>query len=164
MQKELVIRSYLKFDREACLDMFDQNCPKYFDPSERSGFCKWLDGQDAGRIAYKNSMADFYYVALKNLSVAGCGGFYINAEKPTAHISWTLIHPSFHNNGIGKYLISFCIKQIEKLFPEYLIELETSQHTYLFFEKFGFKTNHITENGYGPGLHRYDMLRAVTSN
>ncbi len=45
----------------------------------------------------------------------------------------------------------FPIKQ-----PE--IQLDTSQHTYRFFERFGFNVKQISKNGYGEGLDRYDMI------
>ena len=44
------------------------------------------------------------------------------------------------------------------------IHLDTSQHTYRFFEKFGFSVNQISKNGYGEGLDKYDMTLNKDSN
>ena len=33
-----------------------------------------------------------------------------------------------------------------------------SQHTYRFFEKFGFIVKQISKNGFGEGLDKYDMI------
>ncbi|SVC90586.1 uncharacterized protein METZ01_LOCUS343440, partial [marine metagenome] len=38
------------------------------------------------------------------------------------------------------------------------IHLDTSQHTYRFFEKFGFIVKQISKNGYGERLDKYDMI------
>jgi [ribosomal protein S18]-alanine N-acetyltransferase len=38
------------------------------------------------------------------------------------------------------------------------IHLDTSQHTYRFFEKSGFSVKKISKNGYGEGLDKYDMI------
>ena len=39
--------------------------------------------------------------------------------------------------------------------------LATSQLTYGFYEKLGFQTTKVTENGFGPGIDRYDMVRSA---
>ncbi len=159
MIHNVIIRSYLKSDRNECLKLFDLNCPRFFSRNERSSMELWLNGQDKGTITYKSSMADFYYVALHNYEVVGCEGFYIVSNQPAARLTWSVINPENQSQGLGTKLVSHCINQIESLFPSYRIELDTSQHTFAFFEKFGFQKTQITENGYGPGLHRYDMIK-----
>ena len=50
-------------------------------------------------------------------------------------------------------------KKSNKLFPKSnKLFRDTSQHTYRFFEKFGFNVKQISKNGYGVGLDRYDMF------
>lgn len=158
MNEHAAIRSYLKSDRQECLEIFDKNCPEFFSPDERKGLELWLDVQDSGTITYENSLADFFYVILLNFEVIGCGGFYIEKENRVARITWGMIHPEFHKQGYGKKLLEFGVKQVEYLFPDYKIELGTSQHTFPFFEKLEFETKRITENAYKHGLHRYDMV------
>ncbi|MFT5724291.1 MAG: hypothetical protein ACI9JN_001409 [Bacteroidia bacterium] len=97
MKNGATIRSYLRFDRSACLEIFDKNCPQFFSDADRADLELWLDGQDAGTITYDTSMADFFYVILKDFNVIGCGGFYIMKENPVARITWGMIHPDFHN-------------------------------------------------------------------
>jgi len=36
--------------------------------------------------------------------------------------------------------------------------MDTTQFSYSFFEKYGFKIEKITENFYALGMHRYDMV------
>ena len=38
------------------------------------------------------------------------------------------------------------------------ISLDTSQHSYLFYEKFGFKMVDIEHDGYEKGMHKYYMI------
>lgn len=159
MNNHSAIRSYLKSDRQACLAIFDANCPTYFSPNEREQFVSWLDGQDSGTFTYPNSMADFFYVVLLDFNVIGCGGFYITKDAPVARISWGMIHPDFQHQGYGTKLLMFRMKQIEYLFPNHHMELDTSQHSFPFYEKLEFETKRITHHAYQPGLHRYDMVR-----
>ncbi|MFT5513629.1 MAG: hypothetical protein ACI8SE_002038 [Bacteroidia bacterium] len=60
MNNHAVIRSYLRSDREACLNIFDLNCARYFNLEERSDLEVWLDGQNSGKITYETSMAEVF--------------------------------------------------------------------------------------------------------
>nr|MBC8799133.1 GNAT family N-acetyltransferase [Pseudomonas congelans] len=37
-----MLRPYTLADRERCLDIFDSNVPRYFDPAEREQFARFL--------------------------------------------------------------------------------------------------------------------------
>jgi predicted GNAT family N-acyltransferase len=65
---------------------------------------------------------------------------------------------ALHKKGIGRELLLYRIQLIRSGFPGYPISLDTTQHSYLFFEKMGFKVVKITRDGYGEGLDRYDMV------
>ena len=151
------IRPYLAEDRQACLNIFRSNCPKYFDTNEILGLENWLNGQDIGQITYQTSSADFFYVLETNSEIIACGGFYIVKDKPHANMVWGMVDQSHHKKGYGSLLFQHRINQIKILYPNYAIILDTSQHTFSFFEKFGFKTYKITKDAYGLGLDRYDM-------
>ena len=49
------------------------------------------------------------------------------------------------------------LKQIFKDFGETVVQIDTSQHSQGFFERYGFQVNEVTENYFGPCLHRVDM-------
>lgn len=152
------LRPYLASDRKTCLVIFESNCPKYFDANEMAGLENWLDGQDKGQITYQTSSADYFYVLEADAEVMACGGFYIVKDQTKANMVWGMVKQSQHNKGVGSLLLQHRINQISLLYPKHSIVLDTSQHTYLFFEKFGFKTHHISKDEYGPGLDRYDMV------
>lgn len=155
----MTIRKYQPGDRASCIEIFQSNCPKYLDPSELSGFEFWLNGQDNEKIMYKNAIGEHYFVLEKEGKVIACGGYYVCKDNPMVSMAWGLVHNAFHKQGFGKQLFQFRVEQIIQDFPERNIELDTSQHTYRFFEKFGFKITQITKDGYGKGLDRYDMKR-----
>jgi N-acetylglutamate synthase-like GNAT family acetyltransferase len=152
------IRAYTTQDRQDCLAIFESNCPKYFDADEILGLENWLNGQDSGQITYQTSASDYFYVLEENLKIIACGGFYIVKDKPNANMVWGMVNQSHHKNGYGSLLFQHRINQIKMLHPNFNIMLDTSQHTYAFFEKFGFKTHKISKDAYGPGLDRYDMI------
>ena len=56
------------------------------------------------------------------------------------------------------FLLKYRLNHIKNNYPDTEIHLDTSQHTYRFFEKFGFNVKQISKNGYGVGLDRYDMF------
>ena len=55
-------------------------------------------------------------------------------------------------------MTEYRLKKIEKEFPATNIILNTSQHTFKFYKKFGFEVVKIKKDGYGEGLDRYDMI------
>ena len=151
------IRPYNSADRQACINIFNSNCEKYFDPSELKGLESWLDDQDNGTITTRASISDYYYVGEVDQKVIASGGFYIYKEKPVASMTWGMVDNAYHKKGIGKELFEYRMTQIQELYPDHSIILDTTQHTFQFFERFGFKVVKITPNGYGHGLDRYDM-------
>lgn len=152
------IRKYKPFDRSACIEIFNSNIEKYFDHSELVGFESWLDAQDRGVNAFKTSLSDHYYVYEVNNKVIACGGFYIYSNKPNASMTWGMVHNDYHKKGVGKELFEYRVNQVQEAYPQHTIILDTSQHTFKFFERFGFKVVNRTPDGYGNGLDRYDMI------
>lgn len=130
-----------------CMDIIQSNTPKFIDHTEHEDFKKYLSRKD------KN-----YFVIYKNDELIACGGYELNPSKTKAGLSWGLVHRNFHKQGIGRELIQFRINHIQSHFPKVEIQLDTSQHTYQFFEKFGFKLINIAKNGWAEGLHKYHMV------
>jgi len=153
------IRTYIPADHTACIDMFKSNCPGYFDPSELQLLERWLGARDAGKILHPASDGDFFYVLEHESKLVGCGGFYVTKGEQKASMVWGMVHKNYHKQGFGKQLFLFRLNELERSFPSHSVVLDTSQHTFGFFEKLGFYVTSIKPNGYGPGLDRYDMLR-----
>lgn len=151
------IREYNIIDQPRCLKIFESNCPEFFEKEELTGFKLWLNGLNNHVLVYRNSGSDHYFVLEENNNVIACGGYYVEKERPNIIMAWGMVDRAFHRKGYGKQLFQYRIDEIHNSFPEHSIILDTSQHTYKFFQKFGFTVNNIIANGYGTGLDRYDM-------
>ena len=99
-----------------------------------------------------------YAVLFNDFDLVACGGYGINKSQTKAGLSWGLVHSVHHNLGYGSYLLKYRLNEIRNNYLDIKIHLDTSQHTYRFFQKFGFSVNQISKNGYGEGLDKYDMI------
>ena len=138
--------------------IFDSNIPLFFDPSERDGLANWLNAKDEGRFAYPGNRAETFYVLELESRVVGCAGFYIPDHERRANMVWGMVENAWHKKGLGRKLLEYRIRIIQTEFPDCSISLDTTQHSFGFFERLGFAVTGITDNYYGPGLNRYDML------
>jgi ribosomal protein S18 acetylase RimI-like enzyme len=139
----VTFRSYQNTDKKKCLELFRSNVPKFFAVSEEAEFDDYLEHPN------------FYFVLEQDRSLLGCGGYAISDKQ--GYLTWGIVDRSHHGTGLGKRLL---LERLNLMCQEQNITsilLETSQHTFGFFEKLGFITQKITEDGYGAGLHRYDM-------
>ena len=153
------IREYKPTDREACFAVYNSNVPVFFAPEELDGFKSWLDSKDKAVLAHATNQCEYYYVIENDNKIIGCGGFYITQNKQEARMAWGMVENSLHKKGIGRQLLDYCIKQIKLLNPEVSIALYTTQHSYVFFERLGFKVTKIQKDFYLPGMDRYDMAQ-----
>jgi [ribosomal protein S18]-alanine N-acetyltransferase len=154
----MLIRTYQPTDKSSCLQVFQSNCPAYFDPLEYALFEAWLDQRKQGTPLYSNSECDYYYVMESEPgTIVGCGGFYLVKDKANAQLSWGMIHADFHKKGLGTALFKYRKEIIEKMDPPISLTLGTSQHTYRFYQKMGMDVTSITAKGYGEHLDKYEM-------
>jgi len=152
-----IIRAYTRKDRSACLAAFKSNVPTDFTVEEIKQFEDWLDHLE------KKEEADYYYVALEHNKVIGCGGFSYDDQKGGITLTWGLIDKTYHKMGYGKKLLEYRIARIKEYYPKEKVLLDTTQHAFCFFEKFGFQIVKITDDYYAPGIDRYDMVLCVGS-
>jgi hypothetical protein len=139
-------RAYSKEDKEACLQIFRGNTPKFFGAEEEPEFESFLD-----------RMPCPFFILEENGKAIGCGGYFVNEEKRTAGLCWGMIERSHHKQGLGKLLL---LKRLDDLCHDRHVDrvlMDTSQHSRGFFEKLGFVVHEIQENGYVVGLHRHEL-------
>lgn len=159
----MIIRHFISSDTNSCLNIFESNCPLYFDSSEFELFKRWLNHLSTKNSitsgnAYTNSIHDEYFVVDNERSeIIGCGGFYVIEESREARLAWGMIDRKHHNTGVGTHLFKHRIHVIKQNWKDYQITLGTSQHTYQFYERQGMKVVDFVPNGYGESLDRYDM-------
>ena len=148
-----MIRLYSPSDRSACLSIFDSNCPEFLDPSERADYEEFLDSF---------AVSKGYLVFEQSGDIVAGGGIAFYPDDNTGWFCWGLVARDKHRQGLGRQLTKARIDLARGRQGITQLELDTSQKTKAFYESFGFVTKQITENGYGPGLDRYDMVLSLT--
>lgn len=146
------LRSYQAADHDGCLAIFDSNTPKFFAPHERAEFAEFL-----------TTKTDPYFVVIDDQGqIVGCGGYFVIPNRATAVLTWGMVDNSLHRQGIGRFLL---LARLQRICQEPDVErvfINTSQHSYGFFEKIGFVVESIVENGFTEGLHEYKMRLSLT--
>jgi predicted GNAT family N-acyltransferase len=150
------IRAYKPTDHDACIGLFKSNMPKYFAPAELPDFEQWLDDQD--ELTGENNTAEQYFVVELNNMIAGCGGYYIKENKKEASLTWGMIHSGLHKQGLGSKFLQYRIDAVKSVCNNCTIVLDTSQYSFSFFEKMGFRVIKVTKDFYATGIDRYDMV------
>lgn len=157
----MLIRPYAPADHAACLDLFDGNTPRFFDPTERPAFIEWLTALDEGRLKYtQQNEAEYYYVLEHDGQIVACGGFYATRDTPQAVLTWGMVAQPLHRQGLGRALLLHRLETIKVQHPAHTVVLDTTQHSFPFFAKLGFAITKVTKDSYAPGLDRYDMVLA----
>jgi ribosomal protein S18 acetylase RimI-like enzyme len=145
------VRDYTLSDRERCLALFDGNVPLFFAVSERPDFAQFLD---------KDALDGSYQVLERRGRVVACGGFTVGKDGKTASLCWGMVDRGLQGSGLGSALTQARLAALAKRGVTQ-VKLDTSQHTQAFYARFGFQVVAITEDGYGAGLDRWDMLLSL---
>ena len=140
------LRAYCPADREACLEVFDSNTPRFFDRSERAGFESFLAAPMCSYFAMEHEGA-----------IVACGGYGIEEDGKTASLVWGMVRADLHRRGLGRFMLLFRLREIGKTRVE-LVRVATSQHTAVFFQKQGFKAISVQKDGYAPGIDKIEMV------
>ena len=130
-----VIRTAQKQDFKFLSKIFSLNVPKYFDKKELNDFKKYFNSKNL----------ESYFIIESQGKVVGGGGYAYENMK-TARICWLFIDPNYHGFGFGKKLVNYCIKILKNNRRLNVIEVETSNLTYKFYEKLNFKVEQIKKD------------------
>ena len=130
-----VIRTAQKQDFKFLSKIFSLNIPKYFDKKELYDFKKYFNSKNL----------ESYFIIESQGKVVGGGGYAYENMK-TARICWLFIDPNYHGFGFGKKLVNYCIKILKNNRRLNVIEVETSNLTYKFYEKLNFKIVYIKKD------------------
>lgn len=141
----VILRGYEASDRERCLALFDTTAEPYFSDGDREEFAGFLD----------SGLASYFVVEADDGEVLGCGGFGLRDGR--AVLTWGIVGAEFHGRGVGRFLLDERISRIRALGSVSVAEMNTSDETVGFFTKAGFKVTSHVEDGYRPGLDRYDL-------
>ena len=131
----VVIRKAQKQEFKFLSKIFSLNVPKYFDKKELNDFKKYFNSKNL----------ESYFIIESQGKVVGGGGYAYENMK-TARICWLFIDPNYHGFGFGKKLVNYCIKILKNNRRLNVIEVETSNLTYKFYEKLNFKIEYIKKD------------------
>jgi hypothetical protein len=146
------IRGYGAGDFEGCLRIFDSNTPPFLGVEEREHFAEFLKAPIGS-----------YFVMESDGELFGCGGFAPEPEPGVMRLTWGLVRRDLHQQGLGRFLLFYRLKEIGKVPGIMMVRLRTSQHAAAFFEKVGgFRAVESEKDGFGPGLDRVTMLKKLT--
>ena len=148
------IKKYSTSDYDQCVNIFKSNIPEYFAKDELSDFQKYL--KNISKI--KDGWNDSFFILNRDKKIVGCAGLGINKAKKIATLSWGMVARNYHRKGIGSQLTKYRLNLLQSYKLDLKISLDTSQHSYLFYEKFGFKMVDIEHDGYEKGMHKYNMV------
>ncbi|QFU75819.1 GNAT family N-acetyltransferase [Halioglobus maricola] len=141
---EVTFRSFSANDVDACLALFDMNCPEYFAPNERVDYAKFL-----------HSTPRDYEVCLVADGIVGAFGLVQN-EPGQSSIDWILLSSNMQGTGIGTIIMNRVIGQARDNDVK-IIHIATSHKAHQFFAKFGATIVSETKDGWGEGMHKIDM-------
>ncbi len=147
MSNSHLIRYYTHSDKDLVLKLVQQNTPKYFAVSEEHDLENYLQNE-----------IDLYYVLEVDGKVVGSGGINFDDSMTIAVLSWDIIDPDYQGKSFGSKLLNYRMEQINKISSVQKIIVRTSQLTYQFYEKQGFKTAEIHKDYWSKSLDMYFMV------
>jgi N-acetylglutamate synthase-like GNAT family acetyltransferase len=157
-----LIREYIPSDKEACLAAFKSNVPLFFTEGEIAEFESFLDNLPVRSNINPHGKRTWFFVIESENKIVGCGGFGDKDNTDRITLAWGLVHKAFHKKGFGEKLLKHRLEEIQTRYPGASVFIDTTQFSYPFFEKFGFRTTKITNDFYAVGMHRYDMVLQQT--
>jgi ribosomal protein S18 acetylase RimI-like enzyme len=140
-----VIRRYTLEDEPACLAVLASNVPAFFAAGDVDEF----------RLFLRSGCGDYFVTAIDG-AVRACGGCYVG-DNGVGGLTWGVVHSANHRRGLGSDLLRYRLEVIRHVPYAWCVVLNTTQLVAPFFERFGFRTFRVVENGYGSGLHKYSM-------
>jgi GNAT superfamily N-acetyltransferase len=139
----LAVRRYADTDRDACLGLFDANCPRFFAPGERADFVDYLE-----------SRAAEYRVCERDGAIVAAFGVALGDGR--ARLNWIMVDPAAQGSGAGREMIGATLAEARAADAR-AVDIAASHLSAPFFARFGARELARTEDGWGPGMHRVDM-------
>lgn len=145
MATYVTFRPFAAEDKMLCLGLFDANCPAHFAARERTDYKAFLDASPRG-----------YEVCLADGQIVGAYG--LAGEGPLRReLKWMLLEPQAQGSGIGSAMMCRATAMARGSGLS-VIDIAASHLSAPFFAGHGAVVVSEIENGWGPGMHRVDMV------
>lgn len=136
---------------DACMGLFDANCPAFFAPNEKADYQVFLK-----RVAGK------YRVVILGGNVVGAFGVLDEAISGRCRLNWIVVDASNHGSGVGRSIMAETVAAARQMRAE-VVEIAASDKSAPFFAKFGARELNYIAHGWGLDMHRIDMELAVAT-
>jgi GNAT superfamily N-acetyltransferase len=146
----ITFRSYRLADREACLAIFDDNCPEFFAPNERDDYLEFL-AQNSGA---------YTIVTLGNAVV---GAYGLLPHLGGLALRWILFSRATQGHGLGGRVMARVRDEMRDRRAA-VLHIAASHKSAPFFARFGAREVQTIRDGWGPGMDRVDMQLTLTGN
>lgn len=137
-------RPFSTADKEACLAIFDANCPSFFVSNERADYESFLDTSPNG----------YEVCEVAGRVVAAFGS--TRDDRDGVRLNWIMLDPQSKGIGLGSTIMKRVIAR-GRASQSSLIRIAASHKSAPFFVKFGAVATVHTADGWGPGMDRVDM-------
>ena len=127
------------------MSLFDANCPEFFAPNEREEYQDFLE-----------TASDGYEVCEVDGQVLGAFGLFGDGQEART-LNWILLDPQTQGIGVGSRIMERVI-HLGRTSEAKLVRIAASHKSAPFFTKFGAMTALTTTDGWGPEMHRVDMV------
>ena len=142
---EYHLSTYSSEHYDACLALFDANCPEFFAPNERSEYAEFL-----------RRVNGEYLVCLNGANVLAAFGVVDENIAHRRRLNWIMVSPEHHGVGMGTIIMQQTEQLVRKARAS-IIDISASHKSAAFFARFGAKKIKHIENGWGPKIHRIEM-------
>ncbi|KAA8702821.1 GNAT family N-acetyltransferase [Pseudomonas cannabina] len=141
-----MLRPYTLADRDRCLDIFNTNVPRYFDPAEREQFASFL-----------MAPLGHYFVVERDGEVVACGGYLVLSDPSVAELTWGMVSSDRHGSGLGRFLTEARLDVMRALPGVTRAYINTSQRVQGFYSNLGFAVVSVEADGHGCGIDSVRM-------
>ena len=145
---DMTFSPYRDIDHDACMSIFDANCPEFFAPNERQDYLAFLAGEPDG-----------YEVCKVEERVCGAFGLFADGQG-VKRLNWILIDPHAQGIGVGSKIMKRVIESGRQS-PARIVKIAASHKSAAFFARFGAIVISSTKDGWGAGMDRVDMELAL---
>ena len=136
---------YAPAHHDACLALFDENCPTYFAANERAEYAEFLERLPRG-----------YQVVMHAGQIVAAFGLLHHGLAGRRRLNWILVGRGAQGRGIGAAMMQEA-RRAAQAAGATVIEIAASHRSAPFFARFGAREIRRTEDGWGAGMHRVDM-------
>lgn len=134
---------------DACMRLFDANCPDFFAPNEKADYQVFL-----------KRAADRYRMVVLGGQVVGAFGVLDEGKAGRCRLNWIVVDSACHGSGVGRAIVGETIAVARQMCAG-VVEIAASDKSAPFFAKFGARELQYTPHGWGPDMHRIDMELAL---